>query len=338
MWSALAGLLIASVGIWWFAIRKPAPPPKPKVVKQVQKAPPKPTTVASRLTGVQIPPELNNLPTTGIMIENSPDARPQSGLLDAGIIFEAIAEGGITRFLTLFLESKPDYIGPVRSARPYFLDFVVPFDAPIVHAGGSGAALAQIREQGIKDIDHGANGNAFQRVSSRAAPHNLYTSRDSLLAVQNARGYNTSTFTGFARNDKEGKPSKTSAAKGIDFVISGPTYNVHYDYNSDCNCYPRSEGGAPHIDEKSGRQLVPKVVIALVMSHSYDGIYSVYGSSGDGQMFVFQDGQVIPGTWSKPDRKTQFTFTDQKGATLKLDPGQTWLTLVGSAGDVTYHP
>jgi hypothetical protein len=335
--SVLAGLLIASFLIWWFAIRQPKVEPKSKPVEKAQKEAPKPTTVASRLTGLQIPPELNALPTTGIMIENSPDARPQSGLFDAGVIYEAIAEGGITRFLALYMESKPTYIGPVRSARPYYLDFLVPFDAPIVHAGGSADALAQIRTQGIKDIDHGANGGAFQRVSTRFAPHNLYTSRDQILAVQDSRGYKTSTFTGFVRKDKE-EPAKPPTARLIDLRMSGPLYNVHYDYDATNNRYMRSEGGQAHMDEKAGQQLGPKVVVALIMSHHYAGVYSVYGTSGSGQMFVFQDGKVQTGTWSKSNRQAQFTFKDANGGTLKLNPGQTWLTVVSGADGVTYQP
>ena len=116
--SALLGLLVAVAGlVWWFVLRsEPAPAPQP--VAQQEKEPPKPTTVASRLTGMQVKPELNDLPTTGVMIETSPDARPQSGLQEAGVVYEAIAEGGITRFLALYLEAKPAAIGPVRRNRP----------------------------------------------------------------------------------------------------------------------------------------------------------------------------------------------------------------------------
>lgn len=308
-------------------VKDPSPPAPVSITPK--KAPP-PTTEPSRLTGVEIPIELNKLPVTGIMIENSPDARPQSGIKDAGVVFEAIAEGGITRFLALFLESKPDYIGPVRSARPYYLDFLVPFDAAITHAGGSAQALAEIRSQGIKDIDHGANGAAFQRVSTRYAPHNLYTSRDKLLEVHNSRGYNTSTFTGFPR--KVEKKLEVPTAKTIDFTISSHLYNPHYDYDSATNTYKRSEGGKPHTDERSAEQLSPKVVIAIVTTHSYAGIYSVYGVTGSGKVLVYQDGGVTEGTWQKSDRKSMFIFTTADGKILELNPGQAWITMIKDGG------
>ena len=180
----LCGLAGAAVIFW----PKPATmvvPPAPLKIVEV----PKPTTEASNLTGLKVPIGTNKRPVTAVMIENSPDARPQSGLRDAGVVFEAVAEGGITRFLALFQDTKPDYVGPVRSARPYYVRWMLGFDANYAHAGGSGKALAMIRELNVRDIDHGANGSRFDRVSSRYAPHNLYTSIDRLLAAGKERGY-----------------------------------------------------------------------------------------------------------------------------------------------------
>lgn len=333
--SALTGLLCFAGGLlWYFVIRAepapPLPPPPPPVVKEE----PKPTTVASPLTGIQIQPELAELPVTGVMIENSPDARPQSGLYEAGVVFEAIAEGGITRFLALFQESQPKHIGPVRSVRPYYLDFLAPFDAPIAHAGGSGQALAELRSQGFKDLEAFQNPNYYERVSYRYSPHNLYTSRSNLLKLQKSKGWTSSKFTGFVRKEEE-KAAAPTASK-IDLSVSSYLYNVHYDYEGKTNSYKRVMGRVAHTDEKSKNQISPKVVVALVMSHGYAGVYSVYGVTGQGAAYVFQDGTVTKGTWHKKNRKTQLTFKDANGAELKLNPGQTWLTLVSSPGAVTY--
>ncbi len=337
--SVIVGLLVVLVAgllIWWFVIRKPeAPKPVPKQETKVEPAP-APTIVASRLMGVPVPPDLDKTPTTGVMIENSPDARPQSGLRDAGVVFEAIAEGGITRFLAIFQETKPAYIGPVRSVRPYYLDFLGPFDAPIAHAGGSGQALAEIKNQGFKDLDHGSNSAAYERVRNRFAPHNLYTSRDKLLTVQGQKGWGTSTFTSFAR--KGDKPSAAPNARSFDFNISSFLYNPHFDYNAASNSYTRSQAGKPHIDEHAGVPITPKTVVAMVMSHRYQGVYSIYGSVGGGQAFFFQDGMITIGTWKKPDRKVQYTFFDDKGAPLALNAGQTWISIVSNPQAVTFRP
>lgn len=336
----VGGLIIAAIlvlgGGGVYALKKylgkSSAPAAPVVAKQ---EPPK-TTEPSRLTGVEIPIEVNKRPVTAIMIENSPDARPQAGLKDAGIVFEAIAEGGITRFNALFLEGQPDYIGPVRSVRPYYIDLFFPFDASIVHAGGSADGLAKLRALGVKDIDHGANGGAFRRVSNRYAPHNLYTSMAALDTVNQQRGYTSSTFTSWER--KKEAPGQAIAAKNIDLILSGPLYNVHYTYDPAGNYYLRTEGGKPHMDEKSNLQLAPKVVVALAMAYSKSGIYSVYQTSGSGTMFVFQDGQFQQGTWKKGDSKSQFEFLDASGQKLALNPGQTWVTLVADPGSVRYAP
>lgn len=331
-------LVLTLIGVFLFAATSAAlkvfvkgPPPTPAVyIAPPPKPEPEPTTAPSPLTGNEVSIAESKLPVTAVMIENSPDARPQSGLQEAGIVFEAIAEGGITRFMALFQESKPGSIGPVRSVRPYYLDFLVPFDAPVAHAGGSAQALADIRNQGIKDLDQAFNPNYYQRVSTRYAPHNLYTSRDQLLALHKEKGYNSSKFDGFARKDEA--PAEKPTATKIDFSISSPLYNTHYDYDKKTNSYARSMAAKPHTDEKTGKQIKPKVIVAIETSYSKNGIYSVYGVTGSGKITVFQDGKAIKGTWSKKNRKSMYTFKDSKGKTLELNAGQTWITMITAGG------
>ncbi|MEI7683298.1 MAG: DUF3048 domain-containing protein [Candidatus Saccharibacteria bacterium] len=309
------------------------------VTKTTVAVAPKPTTVPSSLTGLPVAPEVNQRVVTGVMIENSPDARPQSGLFEAGVVYEAVAEGGITRFLALFQDTQPAYVGPIRSSRPYYLDWLLPFNASYAHVGGSPEALQQIKALGVRDMDQFANSSAYDRITSRYAPHNVYTSIARLVKLAESKGYTTSTYTGFARKPKE-SPAATPTAKTIDLTISGPLYNPHYDYDTTTNSYKRSEGGKPHTDEKSGTQLSPKVVIALVIPSAIeaDGSHNSYATTGTGSMYVFQDGTVTPGTWKKDSRSSQFIFTDSAGQPLLLNPGQTWLSIVNTTGSVVYIP
>lgn len=299
------------------------------------RVPPKPTTEASKLTGIQVDPALNQRPVTGVMIENSKVARPQSGLKDAGVVFEAIAEGGITRFLALYQEAQPDYIGPIRSVRPYYLDFLLAFDASIAHVGGAPQALKDIKSLGVKDLDQFANSGAYERVKNRAAPHNVYSSMAKFDTLNASKGFVSSTFTSLVR--KKDAPAAQPTANKIDLNISSGPYNVHYDYDAATNSYKRSLGGEPHTDERSTAQLTPKVVIALVMTRGIasDGQHTNYGTTGSGHMYVFQDGILTEGTWSKTDRKSAFSFTDAAGQPIALNAGQTWITLV-DAGKVTF--
>lgn len=272
------------------------------------------------------------------MIENSPDARPQSGIRDAGVVYEAVAEGGITRFLTLFQEAQPGYIGPIRSVRPYYLDWLVPFDAPVAHVGGSAEAIAQIRAENIKDLDYGVNSGYYQRISTRYAPHNVYTSRAKLLELQNSKGWNKSEFTGWER--KAEAPSAAANAKSISLNISSFLYNPIFSYDVASNSYIRSQAGKPHVDEKTNLPIAPKTVIAIVMPKSIhpDGVHTVYGTSGSGKAFVFQDGIVTTGTWEKADRKTQIQFKGADSKPIPINIGNVWISVVGLESSVSYGP
>ena len=318
--------------------KKPVPvkvvAPAPVVQKVVE--PPKPTTVAGKLTGVQMTPELNQRGVTGVMVENSIDARPQSGLLDAGIVYEAIAEGGITRFLTLFQEGQPDYIGPVRSARPYYIRWLLPYSASYMHIGGSAVALQMIAQTGIRDIGEGGSDNPISRISTRYQPHNAYTSMAKLDKVRVDRGWGNPDFTGLAR--KAEAPSKAPTAIAIGFKISGEDFNVHYDYDAVTNSYKRSEGGKPHLDEKSGKQLSPKVVVSLIIPYSIDpdDIHSDYKSIGSGEAYIFQDGTAQDVMWSKPTDSAPLILQDSTGKPVPINPGQTWFTALAAANLSSY--
>ncbi len=320
--------------------------PELYIVKHHPKPPSPPTTVASPLTGAQVTPEDAARPVTGVMIENSPDARPQSGIQDAGVVFEAIAEGGITRFLTLYQEARPDYVGPVRSLRPYYIDFAVPFDASIAHVGGSPDALAQIRSRapGMKDLDQFFNSGSYWRVSTRYAPHNVYTSFDKLDALNAQKGFTTSNVQVWPRK-VEKKVTAVPTAKSINLNISSYYYNNHYEYDAATNSYLRSEGGAAHLattsqNDAAPQQLHPKVVIALVVPYSIvdSAGHSGYNTNGSGEAYVFQDGGVTVGSWSKTSRASQFAFKDSAGADIKLNPGQTWVTLLAKSSLLSYTP
>lgn len=298
--------------------------------------PPLATTGPSPLTGLEVDLELIKRPVTGVMIENSPDARPQAGLTEAGVVYEAIAEGGITRFLALFQEARPSYIGPVRSARPYYVEWALSYDASYAHVGGSPEALKRIKSLDVKDLDQFANSGAYERVSNRFSPHNVYTSMDKLDDLNKAKGYKGSDFTPFKR--KKAEPSKEPTAQSIDLTISSANYNVHYDYDAEHNSYDRVMGGRAHKDERSGKQVSPKVVIAIVTTkklHS-DGKHTVYGTTGEGSVYVFQDGKVSKGTWKRNQYNSQYVFYNKDGKVIPLNPGQTWITLLDANSKVSY--
>ncbi|MEO8105114.1 MAG: DUF3048 domain-containing protein [Candidatus Saccharibacteria bacterium] len=332
-------LLISSgLGSWFLLHHDPKPVAATPKIVIVKPKPVVPTTVPSTLSGLPVEPIVNTRPITGVMIENSLDARPQAGLSEPGVVFEAIAEGGITRFLTLFQDTQPDNIGPIRSSRPYYLQWALGFDATYAHVGGSPEALADIKAWGVKDLDQFYNGGSYHRISTRAAPHNVYTGVATLSQLGISKGYTASSFKGWLR--KADKPLSVPTAKAVDFAISGPSYNAHYDYDVASNSYKRSEGGAAHIDANTNTQLSPKVVIGLVLPYSLesDGYHSNYNTLGSGQAYIFQDGAVTIGSWNKADNASPLVFIDAAGKPLALNAGQTWLSAVKAASNITFSP
>lgn len=293
----------------------------------------------SPLTGVEVSDEgLTKRPVTAIMIENSPDARPQSGLKDAGVVFEAIAEGGITRFVALYQEAQPNLIGPVRSVRPYYVEWAAGFDPAVAHVGGSAKALEMIRSgnYGV-DMDQFFNAGSYWRASDRYAPHNVYTNFEKLNALESSKGKTASTFTFSPRQDE--KKSTAPNATHINIDISSGAYNVDYDYDGASNSYLRKQGGENHVDREGG-QISPKVVIAMKVPMSIgfeDGYREQITTTGTGQAYIFQNGTVTEATWSKPDAKAQLKFTSADGKEISLVRGQTWITALANNRNVAWQ-
>lgn len=335
---ATAGLLlVAAVVVWAVVYRSPQPAPVAKSTP-VPSVPPKPKYY-SPLTGKEVPDEATTKrAVTAIMIENSPAARPQSGLKDAGVVYEAIAEGGITRFLALYQEDKPKLIGPVRSVRLYFVDWVAPFQASVAHVGGSLFALRELRNGTYRDIDEFFNGASYWRATDRYAPHNVYTNFKRLDALNKRKGYTTSKFTSWPR--QEGKAAAEPNATKINVTISSPVYNNHYRYDATTNTYTRYVGGAKHLDREAG-VIKPSVVIVMDTQMSLvfeDGYREHIKTTGSGRVRVFQNGTVISGKWKKANRSSQISFVDKNGDPIVLNRGQTWITAVpaNQSGKVTW--
>lgn len=312
-----------------------------------------PTIYYSPLTGREVSNSADTkLPVLAVMIENSPEARPQSGLKDAGVVFEAVAEGGITRFIALYQESEPALLGPVRSIRPYYLDWAAAFDPAIAHVGGSPEALNMIKtgSYGV-DLDQSSNSSAYWRTKDRYSPHNVYTDYSHLRDLAESKGKSESNFTGFVREDvenatvanddnaDEATTSTKESATSINFAVSTGQFAVSYTYDSDSKTYKRFQGNVAHEDRENG-QIAPEVVIAIRVNQSLqpDGVHTAIGSTGSGDCYIFQDGTVTAGTWSKSSSTDQIKFSDQTtGETIKLKRGQTWITAVGEGKDISWQ-
>lgn len=302
------------------------PPKKPKPVYY------------SKLSGLPVETEADTTrPITAIMIENSPDARPQSGLKQAEVVFEAVAEGGITRFLTLFQTHQPQLIGPVRSLRMYYIDWLTPYQASVAHVGGSAEALAEIRSGRHRDIDQMFNAGSYWRSTDRSAPHNVYTSFEKLNALNKSKGYTNSNPDSLTRRDP--KPVKQPTAANIVIDISSHQYNTSYVYDQPTNKYIRSQAGAVHADREEG-PITPDTVVAMKvdMSLAADRQHQNIATIGSGEAVIFQNGEVIAATWRKPSRDQLVKFYDASGEEVSINRGQLWIAAVpNGSGSVTWQ-
>jgi len=301
----------------------------------------------SPLTGVQTTEERSKRPVMAVMIENSPEARPQAGLYDAGLIFEAVAEGGITRFVVLFQEADVDPIGPVRSVRPYYIEWANPFNVAFAHAGGSERALGMIRsgQYGL-DIDEFFAPEVLWRATDRWAPHNVYTSTDLLLSYSAEKGKTSSRFTPWPRKDgkapqpkmdADGNETPPEVIKEIDIPVSFGQFSVSYTYDINTNRYLRFHGGVAHMDE-NGEQIAPNVVIAMMVSQTlnYSGLYTDINTTGSGIAYIFQNGTAKQATWERGSVNDMLIFRDSEGKEIKLNRGQVWISAVGTGNIINW--
>lgn len=298
-----------------------------------------------------------------VMIENHIEARPQSGLSTADVVYEAVAEGGITRFMALFYCNLKDVqVGPVRSARTYYLDWLSEYDALYAHVGGANTpgpanALGQIIDYDIKDLNQFSIGfpvfwRDYQRLGHPVATeHTMYSTTAKLWEVGAKRGYVATDSAGI-RWDKnfvswkfkdDPEPSGAGQVREItvNFWESQTGYQVLWSYDSETNSYKR-RNGEDHIDLNNRKQLEVKVIIVQFQreSNANDGypgnVHLLYATSGSGRALIFQDGQAIEGKWIKSSRIARSKYVESSNKEIEFSKGQIWIQTVPEGSKVSY--
>ena len=281
-----------------------------------------------------------------VMIENLLSVRPQSGLSQASVVYEALVEGGATRFMAVYdpLEIIPE-IGPVRSARPYYLEWSSEYDALYAHCGGSPKAIQVIWENpDIKDLNQiSSDWQYFWRDTSKSAPHNLFTSSEKMnFALRDKELREKLTeFKAWKFKDEADLDSRGENGKSAIFNFSyGLTYRVRFEYNREKNVYLRYNADQPHLDKNTNSQIeVKNVVIQLTEEPVLEGgkgrLEIFVG--GTGKAWVFRDGQVIEGIWKKDSRKERTWFYDQDGQEIEFNRGNTWVHVITKTQEVMYE-
>ncbi|TSC86325.1 MAG: Uncharacterized protein G01um10147_937 [Microgenomates group bacterium Gr01-1014_7] len=297
-----------------------------------------------------------------VMIENHSEARPQSGLSSADIIYEVVAEGGITRFMALFYCNLGDVqVGPVRSARTYYLDWLGEYDALYAHVGGANTpgpadALGQIITYKVKDLNQFSIGfpifwRDYQRLGHPVATeHTMYSTTQKLWEVGAKRGWEATDSAGIKWDAKftpwkfkDPAPSGAGQATKIkvNFWESQGEYAVEWNYDAISNSYKR-KNGQDHVDLNNKQQLTAKNIVVQFQreANANDGypgnVHLLYGTAGSGKALFFQDGGVIEGKWIKQSRLSRSKYVDSKGVEIQFNKGQIWIQTVPEGSKVTY--
>ncbi|WKZ30818.1 MAG: DUF3048 domain-containing protein [Candidatus Dojkabacteria bacterium] len=313
-------------------------------------APDVPRTETSPLNGKLLTTEeleeMMERRAVAVMVNNHLEARPQSNLQQADIVYETLAEGGITRLMPLYWSKTPDKVGPIRSARQYFIDWVREYDAIYLHDGCASADLGG-------DLRVDACGNLYrQRIKTlttygawrdnsggRVAPHNEYTSVEG--AVERADelgwgGFPTTIPAWKFKRDSSLELRGDMTAFTATFLDrlgahNGYRYDARWDYDRERNLFVRSTGGSVHEDQETDQPLTAKVVIVQTV----DGIQSgdskghlIIDTTGEGDATIFQDGKAQAVRWRKNEETDRTKYYDNAGNEVELNRGLIWIMAI----------
>lgn len=303
---------------------RPSPTPKPKIL------------AVDPLDGALVDPPSLKHRVSAVMVDNYPiDARPQSGLHDAEIVYEVEAEGGITRYMALYLSSMPAKIGPVRSARTYFVELARPYNALFAHAGENDdvwGPLKLLREDGFADMEEiVGTPEAFWRDNTRDMPHNLYTSVAKLRTSAPNHGWPDSAFKRPAFDFDYMRPPVVNAVT--------VAFWMHYqvDYRRNGFTFERSISGVVQHDRDDPRPYQVSDIIAIwipaqVLDNLGDLAMSVYG---DFPAAVVRPDRVEAAHWIATGPDTPPEIVDDAGNPISLARGQIYIEILPQGGSVT---
>ncbi len=321
----ILAVILIGVGIFIFLKNKNTPPsPDVDVVVSV---------VENRnpLTGQPITDNNFSFFPIAIMVDNAYNIRPQYGLAQADIIYEALAESNITRLMVIFdSRQNLEKIGPVRSARPYFMDWAEEYGGIYMHVGGSPQALASINQRNFINIDQiGIGETYFWRDKNKSAPSNVLTSSANWLRVgeiKSVQKFDTDTAKKIVWNFIEPTASTTPPDFSVNF--SADIYKVDWQYNAKLGAYQRSQGGDKFLFDTGEQSFTNNIIVQVVQSHLIDVERRQMETKTTGPVVIFNQWGEQTGQWKYQDGRTRFLTDD--GSELKLVPGKTWVEVIDS--------
>ena len=310
---------------------------------------PSPTAVLgyATLDGLPVDPSLAARLPVAVMVDDNAVARPQYGFNAASIVYQAPADGGEDRYMLVFGESDAPKVEPIRSGRPYFVNWASEYRAAFSHYGGDAKTLAYlptINGSVIYNVDALAGaGSIYHRDSTRYAPHNAWgittLIRDWAIAHDGAPATLPTDLP--VRPFADDLAASLRPATGS-ITIPYSTGTTGYTYDAAADGYLRSVGGSPQLDAADGTRVTARNVVVLFMALSIDPeseaghARPMLAQIGTGKALVFRDGHVIVGTWRKSTADDLTRFFDADGTEITLVRGRIFIQVVPLGANVTY--
>lgn len=275
-------------------------------------------------------------PSLAVKIDNAPEARPQSGLDMADVVYEEVVEGGVTRFIAVFHSAAPSVAGPVRSVRPMDPDILSAYHGLFAYSGGIPAFVSLMRKAPVQDVNVDVATDGYSWDKSRRAPHNTFISPEKLWPK--AKGDNAKPPQAMFDFRASGEPFGDADAPHVSIRYS-PRASAIYDWDAASGTWKRGQNGAPHM-AASGAQIAPQNVVVQFVTTRTLNYVDQSGSQvvesnvvGSGEAWIMSNGRVTKGQWSKTSETAPTKYTDAAGNPVKLTAGRTWVhfTPVGSA-------
>ena len=338
IWSLAILLVVGSSGFATYAIikyqRNKAETEARNNQNQIPVTSENDSLVANKLDGTQSDRELAQRNPLAVVIDNSVGARPQAGLSSASIVYEALAEGGVTRLLAIFGPKDVDNIGPVRSARTYFVEWAEETRAYLVHAGGSQNALTKIVEDQVPNLNDNSSYFSRQITSGRAYEHTLFTNTTNLYQYAKVKGYENriNTLESWLFKDDLELNSRPTSQTDISINFGDPAYAVKWEYNPNSNDYTRYIANQPHTDSNNSSNIVAKNIILIeatrtAVTSAGKQVYNMT-LTGSGDARIIRDGKVMDATWKRSTALNRTHFYDKQGTEIELNRGQIWIEII----------
>ena len=280
-----------------------------------------------------------------VMINNIGAARPyHTGLQDAYLVYEIVVEGGITRYLALFKDKTNAVVGNVRSARHYYIDYVLENDAYYVHWGWSPQAQSDISSLDIDNLNGLSYGSPYffrQSISGVNTEHTAFTNLEELSNLVDRLGYRTETNQDLLLNYSATSvqlPETAMDATTIDIKYSGSS-TTNYVYDSESKVYKQFVNDKEHIDYETKEQYTVKNILVYQIGNT-----TIAGDNkgrqdldniGSGNGYFITEGKQIPITWEKDSRSSQTVYRYEDGTEITVNDGNTWIHIVPKSGSIS---